>query len=292
MALPELTVPELLPQLLGSDHGIEQGDVYGRVDLTRRRRVRRLRTIPHRVVSVKWDLTSDQMGAFYRWYEEDLAGGVRQFSVQVANQGPGLLWWRAEWEEPYKAEPSQTLDWFVTGRIRLLGEGSVEGPVDTGLHAEVGWSVYGSVVGSLAHTFASEYSWAFTTLSLTPLAYELAWAFTLSRYATSVGSAVGSSTAEASAIISGDAGFAAGTSSATAVGLALVTGVGVAAGSSNASAVPLGAAVGLISGNSTASAVGRANSLAAGTAAGTSSAVASSISDEGWGSDWSGPWGV
>lgn len=232
MALPELTVPESLPVLLGSEHGIEQGDVYGHVDLTRRRRLRRLRTIPHRVVNVKWDLTSDQMGVLHRWYEEDLAAGVRQFSIQVANQGPGLRWWRAEWEEPYKAEPTQTLDWLVTGRIRLLGQPSIDPPIDTGLHAEIGWSVYGNAVGQLQHEFLSEVEWAFLPLSLTPLSVELTWRFVLSRFTTATGSADGTSTADG--ISNEPKGEAEGTSSATAVGGSLRRATGAAAGTSTA----------------------------------------------------------
>ncbi len=84
-----------------------------------------------RVVSVGLFLSRAQMLAFDNWFEDDLVVGERQFSARVANQGPGLLWWAAEWFDVPLSTPLHSGFWRVTGSLLLTGEGSVEGPAIT-----------------------------------------------------------------------------------------------------------------------------------------------------------------
>lgn len=130
MTLPEITLPDGTPAFSGGGHDIELGEMYADIPMrTGHARKRRVYTTVPRVVSVKLDMTLAQTLAFHEWYEGPLNVGVEEFSAQVANQGPGLLWWRARFVEPYTAEADESgQSFWVTAKLRLIGEGSVIGP--------------------------------------------------------------------------------------------------------------------------------------------------------------------
>ncbi len=130
MALPELTLPPSLPAYRVDGHNISLVDVYAETPMrTGHSRRRRIYTVAPRVVSVSLDLTLDQALAFHDWFEGPLAAGAQEFSAQVANQGPGLLWWRARFLEPYTAEANESGQAFwITAKLLLTGDGSSTGP--------------------------------------------------------------------------------------------------------------------------------------------------------------------
>ena len=105
MALPELLLPDGTPAFLADGHSIELTPMYADVPTrTGHDRRRRVYTVVPRVVSVGLQLTAAQMLAFHAWYEGALQAGAQRFSAQLANQGPGLLWWSARFAEPYSAD--------------------------------------------------------------------------------------------------------------------------------------------------------------------------------------------
>jgi hypothetical protein len=99
-------------------------------------RLRRMSTIAPRVVPVRLRLKPSVMQILDDWFENTLESGKRTFSVEVANQGPGLLWWEAQWVDPYTADPRSGL-WFVDGKLLLVGEGTTEAPGTQSLSLEL-----------------------------------------------------------------------------------------------------------------------------------------------------------
>ena len=148
MALPELTLPDGTPAFLAAGHAIELTPMYADVPMrTGHDRRRRVYTTVPRTVSVGLQVTAAQMLALHDWFEGPLQAGMQWFSAQVANQGPGLLWWKARFAEPYSAEAGEAGASFrVTARLLLVGQGSVVGPYSPNLQAAALISLSGSAV--------------------------------------------------------------------------------------------------------------------------------------------------
>ena len=148
MALPELTLPDGTPAFLADGHGIELMPLYADVAMrTGHDRRRRVYTTVPRIVSVGLQMTAAQMLAFHNWFEGPLQAGAQVFSAQVANQGPGLLWWRARFVEPYTADAGEAGASFkVSARLLLTGDGSVAGPYTPFLQASALVPLTGSAV--------------------------------------------------------------------------------------------------------------------------------------------------
>lgn len=139
MALPEIRPPSGTPCFLAAGHAIAPQSVYADVQMrSGHLRRRRLFTTAPRIVSVSWLLEADQMAAVDTWFEDVLLAGERPFSAQVANQGPGLLWWTAQWVEPYQTEALHLGRWRVTGQLLLTGVGQVEDPYTPDMAVEFG----------------------------------------------------------------------------------------------------------------------------------------------------------
>lgn len=145
MALPELTLPAGTPAF-SADHTIELVPLYADIPMaTGHSRRRRVYTTVPRSVNVKLDVTNAQMLAIHDWFEGPLKAGALEFSAQVANQGPGLLWWRARFVEPYTADAHESgLSFFVNGKLLLTGTGSVVGPYVSAVGAVTSIALAGS----------------------------------------------------------------------------------------------------------------------------------------------------
>ncbi len=145
MSLPELLPPRGTPTFLHRGHAIEPRPVFADVAMTTgHARRRRVSTIAPRVVEVGWFLTPGQMTSVDAWFESTLLVGSRQFTAPVKAQGAGLLYWAAEWLEPYTAEPVSRGRWYVSGKLLLTGEGSTTPPVLSTLGIEFGAALTGS----------------------------------------------------------------------------------------------------------------------------------------------------
>jgi len=72
------------------------------------------------------------MTDFYHWYEGPANVGAAYFSCQLANFGPGLLWFKTRFFGPYTAMPDHTGErWDVKFQLYVVGTGSVDPPVST-----------------------------------------------------------------------------------------------------------------------------------------------------------------
>lgn len=137
MSLPSITAPSGTPPFLAYGHGIEEDSVFANVkSATGHGRKRRVYTVPERVVQVSWFLDADELEAVEDWYENTLQAGSLEFAAQVANQGPGLLWWTARWVD-IQYELLHFGRARVTGSLFLTGEGSETGPDTSDLAMEV-----------------------------------------------------------------------------------------------------------------------------------------------------------
>ena len=141
MSLPTIFPPGSLPKFLAAGHAIELKDAYSAVPRGRGHgRVRALCTAPPRTVDVAWLLDEAQMADFDDFFERTLLVGQRHFTAEVANQGPGQLFWDAVWVTPPVCDPIAAaggLRWSVTGQIRLSGEGQAARPVSGVLAVEI-----------------------------------------------------------------------------------------------------------------------------------------------------------
>ena len=158
MALPELTLPDGTPAFLADGHNIELMPMYADVTMrTGHDRRRRVYTVVPRIVSVGLQLTAAQMLAFHTWYEGPLQAGFLPFSAQVANQGPGLLWWKARFVETYSADAGDAGASFkVNARLLLVGAGSTVGPYTPFMQASVLIALAGSAVLTVPTTLAAD----------------------------------------------------------------------------------------------------------------------------------------
>lgn len=144
--LPSVSLPPGFPPIRWVGHGIELGSVYANVATqTGHHRRRRIYTEVPRVVSVSWDLTLEQMAMFHSWYENTLAAGLEEFSLQVANQGPGLVWWRARFVEPYTVEANESGQAFwVSAKVLLVEQGAAESPYVPEMSSSIDVGYFGS----------------------------------------------------------------------------------------------------------------------------------------------------
>ena len=147
MALPELTLPDGTPAFLAIGHAIELVDAYAdsRMQTGHSRKQRIYTTVP-RTVAVGLRLNKAQALAFHEWFEGPLQAGAQQFSAQVANQGPGLLWWAARFVEPYTAEAKPGGFHIVTARLLLTGDGTATPPYVPQMRASAQIALTGSAV--------------------------------------------------------------------------------------------------------------------------------------------------
>jgi hypothetical protein len=168
MALPELTLPDGTPAFLADGHSIELTPMYADVPMrTGHDRRRRVYTTVPRIVSVGLQVTAAQMLAFHAWFEGPLLAGVVEFSAQVANQGPGLLWWRARFVAPYTAEAGKAGASFrITARLLLTGTGSSTGPYTPNMQAAAQIALSGSVVLTAPVSLAAD-----SVVALLPAVY-------------------------------------------------------------------------------------------------------------------------
>lgn len=143
MALPEILIPSEVPPF-NWDHSIEPASPYADVPRQRgHQRKRRVKRTATREVLFGLDLTPAQMASFDTWFESTLLAGQREFSCQVENQGPGLLWWAARLIE-YDADVNDDGSWKLHGRLHLRGTGSSVGPTVSSLELSLVTALQGS----------------------------------------------------------------------------------------------------------------------------------------------------
>lgn len=148
MALPELTQPDGTPAFLADGHTIELVPVYADIPAeTGHDRRQRVYTVAPRMLDVGLQMTAAQMLAWADWYEGPLRAGEEWFSAPVANQGPGLLWWKARFIGSYTADSGDGGASFrVSARLLLVGAGTATPPYVPQMRASVQIALTGSVV--------------------------------------------------------------------------------------------------------------------------------------------------
>jgi hypothetical protein len=130
MSLPGITAPSGTPVFLAAGHNFKERGLYETVEFgTGHSRTRPVRTALQRITSVQWDLSESLAAAVDDWLEDTLKAGSLEFAALVASEdGPGMLWWRARWLEMPTWEILHKGYKRLSGRLFLVGEGSIEGP--------------------------------------------------------------------------------------------------------------------------------------------------------------------
>lgn len=219
------------------NHEIDQMPVFGDAKMeTGTARRRRIYLTAPRTVIVGQDLDVDEVAGFDTWFEVSLKAGTEYFSAEVSNLGPGLLWWKARWLEPYTAEFLGGRWWKVTGKLMLFGEPSTTPPQPSALAGGVLFDLTGEASALAGQPLTGGVTFALLSATGVSIVGGVGFALLTGTYIPppSVGMAAGTSTAAAIVAVAFCVGSAAGTSSASAVGIqpsvGSAAGVGVAFG--------------------------------------------------------------
>ena len=128
MALPSLLLPATLPHWLAAGYASEPESIYGRAQMsTGHTRIRRVFTVADRKEQVSMLLSDAQLAAFHAWHELDLQAGLLPFAAQVANLGPGLVWFDALMLD-YTSTPQPGGISMLGATLLLRGSPSATGP--------------------------------------------------------------------------------------------------------------------------------------------------------------------
>ena len=138
MALPQLLQPAGTPPFLRDTHELEVISRYANTQVQTGAAIRRRMWVTTaEYANVVLELSTPLMNEYDNFFEETLQGGVKKFSAQVQNRGPGLLWWSCRFFEPYTVEYLGGIWWRLSAKLILFDEGSVEGPEPTTLVGSV-----------------------------------------------------------------------------------------------------------------------------------------------------------
>jgi hypothetical protein len=99
MTLPDIFPPAGLPEFLIEGHSASDTPQFAPVQFGAGPiRMRRVRTLSHRVIRVAWFLERWQLAAAEEWFESTLEAGSLPFVASVASQDAAALeQWRAVW---------------------------------------------------------------------------------------------------------------------------------------------------------------------------------------------------
>jgi len=240
--LPPLTLPASIGAFLRDGHAIENmpmfGDAKMQTGVAKRRRV--YLATPN-IVDVSLEVTQTGVKDFQEWFDGPLAAGTNFFSAQVANQGPGLLWWKARFysdgnSAPFQVEFLGGLWWRITAKLITFGEGSLTGPASSVLSGGVIFDLISTTQLTVLQPISGGVTFALlpvTAIAGGALSGDVTFALLVGTYLppAPVGNAAGTSTANAVPTY-GFVGNAAGLGTAT--GVPINPSVGSAAGLSNA----------------------------------------------------------
>jgi hypothetical protein len=171
MALPELLLPPGTPAFLADGHIVDLVPLHADVPMrTGHSRKRRVYTTAPRLVTVGLQLSQAQMVAFDAFFEGPLQAGALPFTAQVANLGPGLLYWQATFEQPYSATPNDAAAcWTVSAQLRLTGAGQASAPAATSMAADTYVALAGTATLVISQSLAAD-----TTVALLAAGGQLA----------------------------------------------------------------------------------------------------------------------
>lgn len=231
LLLPPLTLPASSGAFRREGHTIEMLPLYGDAPMqTGSARRRRVYLATPRMVTVSLEVTQTGVREFAAWFEGPLRAGTNYFSAQVANQGPGLLWWKArviaaQGQKPYQTDYLGGVWWKISMKLMLFGDGSTTGPASTALSGGVTFALTGTTVLSALQPLSGGVTFALLPVTAAVggiLSGSVVFALLTGTYTAPAprGSAAGTSTANA-VVASPATGSAAGTS--TAVGASVNT---------------------------------------------------------------------
>lgn len=258
---PSLTLPYGFPPFLrdGHDADITPAFADAKVQTGPARRQRTYQTTMT-TLGVSLELQLDQTASFDAWYEGPLKAAEAFFSAEVANEGPGLLWWKARWVGPYTSEYLGGLWWKISGKLLLFGEGSTSPPEVSQLSGGVLFDLLTSGEVTAGQPLSGGVTFDLTAGIVVSLAGGVTFNLTLGTYTPPIprGMASGSSTVTGIGTSSLGVGMAAGTSSVQGrvpdVGTSGVIPIGRADGSSTVLGRGIAPSVGSASGSGTATA--------------------------------------
>lgn len=169
MSLPPILAPSSAPVFLADGHQISERSPYAPVQYgSGHTRLRRVRTVPERVVSVEWFLEAGVLAEVEEWYEEVLVAGQELFSARVANQeGSGLVYWAARWIS-FEYELLELGRARLSGSIYLYGEPSATPPETGEFAVEVGIVLESTADATIPLEFAVEMSIVLNSQSGSP----------------------------------------------------------------------------------------------------------------------------
>jgi hypothetical protein len=144
MPLPTLVMPASLPMFLLGGYGADYQSPYGVVGMgTGHARKRRLVTRRPNIVNASLLLDEQQAIDWHAWYRDSLLSGERSFTARTVQEGGPLVWYEAQ-VISYMGEMLHLGRKRIDMRLRLISEGSVEGPAFGTFSGRAGLDVGGS----------------------------------------------------------------------------------------------------------------------------------------------------
>lgn len=91
----------------------------------------KMRSAP-RLFTVTWHMTADVYKVFDIWFAETIAGGAKQFDIQLLDDSETLVWYTATFQDgSYRAAIEEDNNWRVSATLRAVGESFATRPPGT-----------------------------------------------------------------------------------------------------------------------------------------------------------------
>lgn len=75
---------------------------------------------PPRLFDLQWTFNQEDFHTFDVWWQDTIAGGTREFDIQLLDEDETVVWYTVTAKGEYKAEVSEVMNWRVTLRVKAL----------------------------------------------------------------------------------------------------------------------------------------------------------------------------
>lgn len=119
-----IRIPPQVPPPLRDDYSdtYEESRTAVDMDAGAPRTRNKMRTAP-RLFTVSWHMTAAVYKVFDIWFAETVAGGAREFDIQLLDDSETLVWYTATFEKgSYRAAVEDGGNWRVSATLRAVGD--------------------------------------------------------------------------------------------------------------------------------------------------------------------------
>lgn len=77
---------------------------------------------PPRLFDLQWTFNQDDFQVFDIWWQDTIAGGAKQFDIQLLDSDETIVWYTVTAKGEYRAEVVNELEWRVTMQVKALDD--------------------------------------------------------------------------------------------------------------------------------------------------------------------------